>query len=455
MAFQVALTAILARLLVPEDFGLIAVAAGITGIGSVVAELGLTIVTIQRQDIDDELSSGFFYANVLAGIAMALAIAASAPLVAAVFGEPRLEGVTQLLAGTIPLLAASRQPFALLQRAMRWRAVQAVSSIPQLLAGLVAAGVAFAGLGATALIVLAWTSALLTFAFSWRLARWRPGRVGGWNRLRRPLRDGLNLSAFSLADSLAGQADDLLLGWRWGTPALGFYSRAQMLIMLPSQLMLAPISSALIPALSRLQGDPEALARLYRRGLMPVMVVAGISSALFTALAQPIVDVFLGPGWRAAVPILQILGLSVLPLAAMKSTSWLYIASGQTGPLSRWTLFTVPVWVAGFAIAVPFGPTAVAVAFAGIATLLAPANLYHASRRMPKMLPTLGPAWLVSGSLALVCGFVGQALYERFATGAPLVDVCLFGVAITVGFLVSAGSLCSVHYRMYESHASD
>jgi PST family polysaccharide transporter len=452
-AFQLGLTALLARLLVPEDFGLVAIAAGLAGIGSVVAELGLSLVTIQRRHIDHALSSGFFYANLLAGIVAALAVAAAAPLVAAIFGEPRLAWVTLLLAGTIPLLAASRQPLALLQRAMRWRAVQVVGSVPPLVAGLVAAGLALAGFGVTALLALAWTSAVLTLALSWRLARWRPGGVGDWRRLRGPLREGLVLSAYGLADAIAGQADDQLLGWCWGPAVLGLYGRAQALIMLPTQLMLAPLSSALIPALSRLQDEPRALARLYRRAVLPVMLASGLSSALFVGLAGPVVEVVLGPQWNAAVPMLEILGFAVLPLAASRTAAWLWIARGQSGQLARWTLFTLPLWLAGFALAVPSGPVAMAAAFAAAATILASGGLFQATRGMPGLFASLGPAWLTSVALALASGIGGRALLGVLATGNPLVDLCLFGGAISMVFLASAGAVGAACRRRRTEHA--
>lgn len=441
---QIGFTAILARLLVPEDFGLIAIAAGIVGIGSVIAELGLTMVTIQRREIDDELSSGFFYANLLAGVAVALAIAGSAPIVAGIFGEPRLQGVMQVLAGTIPLVAACRQPFALLQRAMRWHAVQTINSVPPLLSGIVAVGLASVGFDASALVAQAWVSALLTFALCWHFVRWRPGPVSDWRALLRPLRDGLSLSAFSLANCVTGQADDLLLGWRWGTAALGLYGRAQMLIMLPAQMVVTPVSSALIPALSRLQDDHDRFARLYLRGLTSAMIVAGASSALFIALAQPIVSVVLGPQWNAAVPILRILGFSILPLAAMNAAGWLYIANGQAGRLSRWALCTLPVWICGFVIALPFGPTAIAIAYGVVAALLAPANLYHASRAAPVAHFPLACASLAPTAVSLACGLFGHVAYVRFTTGMALVDLCLFGGAIAICFLAAVGGLWSL-----------
>lgn len=438
---QVGLTAILARLLLPRDFGLIAIAAGIIGIGSVIAELGLTMVTIQRRDIDDEISSGFFYVNVLTGLVMALAIAGLAPVLSIIFGQPRLTGVTQALAGTIPVFAASRQPFAILQREMRWPAVQAVSSLPPLISGFVAAGLAATGFGASSLIAQAWASAFLTLFLCWRLTRWWPGQVRQWRRFGRPLREGLSLSVFSLASAITGQADDLLLGWRWGTSTLGFYGRAQALIMLPSQLLIAPISSALLPALSRLQDNPAQFARLYLRGLSSVMIVAGISSALIVALARPLIGIVLGSQWQAAASILQILGFSILPLTAANAAAWLYIASGHARRLSRWALVTVPIWLCGFALALPFGAKGVAVAFVAVAALLAPVNFYHATRGTSVKPRSIARACFGPLLISLTCGTFGHVGYVQYATGAAVTDLSVFGIAIAAGSVAGLGGL--------------
>jgi len=438
---QIGITAILARLLLPRDFGLIAIAAGIIGIGSVVAELGLTMVTIQRRDIDDEMASGFFYANVLAGIVIALVLAGLAPVLSFVFNQPRLTGVTQALAGTIPVVAASRQPFAILQREMRWPAVQAVNSLPPLVSGFVAVGMATLGFGATSLIAQAWASAFLALLLCWRLTRWRPGPAGQWRSFGKPLREGLSLSVFSLASAISSQADDMLLGWRWGTAALGFYGRAQVLIMLPSQMVIAPVSSALLPALSRLQDDPARFARLYLRSLASVMTIAGISSALMVALARPLVGIVLGAQWHAAASILQILGLSILPLTAANAAAWLYIASGHARRLSRWALVTLPVWLCGFALALPFGARGVAAAFVAVAALLAPANLYLATRDTAVKPLSIARTSLGPALISLACGVFGHAGYVRYATGSAITDLSLFGIAIAAVFVVGLGGL--------------
>ncbi|HEX9769861.1 MAG TPA: lipopolysaccharide biosynthesis protein, partial [Kiloniellales bacterium] len=304
LVLRLAAAVVMARLLAPEDFGLVAMATTVTAFVGIFTDLGLSAATVQRKEIDHDTVSALFYVNLATGALLMLATIAAAPIAAWGFGDERVSSVVIALAATIPLVAASAQHNALLQRGMRWMTIQWTGIAAQ--AAGAAVGILLAwrtDAGYWALVAQAWAAALAGLVLVWIACPWRPGRVANWAGARSALSFGLNLTGFNLLNYFHRQFDNVLVGWRWGATDLGYYTRAYMLFMLPLTGIVWPVAAAVIPAMSRLQHEPERWRRLYLTSIAGLMVITAPLSGLLVLFAEPLVLTLFGAQWAPSAPI--------------------------------------------------------------------------------------------------------------------------------------------------------
>lgn len=365
IGLQLVNAAVMARLLQPSDFGLIAMAIVVTGFVALFQDLGLSTATIQKKSIDQDLISGLFLINLGMGLGIMITCWAVAPWAASLYDDPRVEPLVVALSATIPLSALGAQHRALLQRRMMWWRLRTLQLLPQFVGVITGILVAIlSDLGYWALVVTQWTNALVGAALAWLLSSWRPSRVENWSGVRSAVGFGVNLTVFQFANWFNRNLDNALIGWRWGPDELGHYTRAYMLLMLPLTLISGPVTAAVLPALSRLQDQQER----WRDRLLEAMGAAFfLSSGLISvviAAAEPLVFAMYGQGWETAVSIFQILLLAMYGQMIANLNGWIYISSGNTRSMALFNmLFRLPVSLVCYSIGVTYGATGVAMGF--------------------------------------------------------------------------------------------
>lgn len=438
---QLATTIVLARLLVPADFGLVALAGAISAFLTLFADLGLSAATVQRKVLTQSLVSALFYVNLLAGLATMAVLMLIAPLAAIVFSDDRLLTIILVTSLTSPVLAASRQHAALLQRQMRWRAIQAIAVGPQLAASAAAVALAlFAGWGYWALVAQSLLAAILTTLWSWRACSWRPGKVHDWQEAKEPLAFGFHLSVFGLVNAVHRQSDDMLIGWRWGAGELGQYSRAYALLKAPLQLINGPVGSAVMPMLSRLQDDPGRWRNTYLDALAFVALISSLAGAGLFACSEPLVALLYGPGWGSAGEILGYLALPMIFAGASNTSGWIFTSLGRSREMSRWAIFSTPVFLAGFLAGLPFGAKGVAIGYAVTSGLLTVPCLAYAARVGPIGTGAILRVAIPIIAIGLASGYGGKltAGYFPGQPGALQIFVTSACVAAIFGALLLA-----------------
>src|SRR5580692_7807293 len=353
-------TVVLARLLTPADFGLVAMVTAITGLGQAFADLGLSEATIQCQEISHNQVSTLFWINVAIGLTLTSITAALAPVLAWFYHEPRLKDISFLVSLTFLIGGLRVQHDALLRRQMRFRSLAIRDVASYVLAVPVAIVMAWRGAGYWAIVALPLTLNLTQMSLSWLMVRWIPGLPRRDAKVRSLIAFGGNVAASYLIFNVNSNADNVLIGWYWGAGPLGLYSRAYNLLMLPVRQLGGPARSVAIPAFSRVQDDPERLARYYLRTVNVIMwIVAPIFGFLFVA-AAPIILLALGSRWRGAAPVFQILAIFALGQLLLESTLWLFVSRGQSKQLLKLLLVISPIIIASYAIGLPFGTKGVA-----------------------------------------------------------------------------------------------
>jgi O-antigen/teichoic acid export membrane protein len=354
---------VLARLLTPADFGLVAMVTAISDLATPFADLGLSQATIQRKEITHEQVSALFWVNVAIGLVLTSIVAALGPVLARFYGEPRLKDIAALVSLTFLIAGLRAQPEALLKRQMKFTAL-AVRNIASLGLGVVfAIALAWRGAGYWAIVAVPVTAQFMQMVLSWFMVKWRPGLPRRCKEVGPMVVFGGRIAASYLLFGLHRNADNVLIGWYWGAGPLGFYSRAYSLLMLPLRQLNAPVAGVAIPAFSRIQSDPERFARYYLRA---IGLIFWIGAPLFGFLfvgAQPVIILALGERWRASAPVFQILGISALGQLLLQSMVWLCISRGESKRLLKLLLVISPILICSFVIGLPYGIRAVALSY--------------------------------------------------------------------------------------------
>ncbi|MFC5381887.1 lipopolysaccharide biosynthesis protein [Aquipuribacter nitratireducens] len=438
-AVRLASIPVLARILSPDDYGLVAIVTAITGLVTVVGTLGISEAVIQRPRIDHAQSSTLFWLNVALGTVLMLLAMASAPLVALAFGREELLGITLATATSFALAGLGVQHHALLMRRLQYRQVairQGVSVVFGILASVAAA---LLGAGYWALVIQVIVQTGLGVALAWAAVPWRPGPPRRRSGIGGMLHFGGGVSSFHLVNYVGKNADAVVIGAFLGAPPVGLYSRAYNLLHAPLEQVLQPVANVMRPTLGALWGDDERYRRYY------LTVVAGLSYVcmplvlVLVVLADDVVAIMLGPQWTEAVPVFRWLSIAGLAGVVGYTNGWLYATSGRAWQWARWALVSRPIGIAGFFVGTPWGIEGVAAVTAVIGVALAPVGLYLAGRGTPvSLVDVIGSVvrpFLVAAAMAGAA--LGSALLLD-EQGAVVTVLVAGSVAAAVGVLLAA-----------------
>jgi polysaccharide transporter, PST family len=450
LVLQLLGTAIMSRLLAPADFGLIAMAATVTGFVALFTDMGLSVATIQKTEVSQPLVSTLFFVNIAVGLILMIAAALAAPLAALLYNDPRVTLIVIGMALSIPLAAAVAQHDALLARAMRWMPLQLIALVSQAVGLVVGVLLAWkADVGVWALVAQMITASIVTLILTWIVCDWRPSRVDNWRDARAELGFGANVTGFSLLNFFHRQFDNILIGWRWGAVELGFYARAYNLLTLPIGLINGSLSSSAIPILAKCKDDPERWNAAYLRlATVTAFLGCGLCAILF-AIAEPLVNIILGPGWGEVSVIFRALAMSSIFATASNSCGWVFISLGRTRQYFYWSLFASPIFVLSFVIGLPWKAEGVAISYAACMAILAPIYFAYAARQTTLTFATLS-RWIVPVLVvaALAIG-AGEAVNSFTRNANDFVRVIIG--ALTAGSVYALlGGACLYglsHYR--------
>lgn len=357
-------TMVLARLLTPRDFGLVAMVWTVMGFLRIFKDAGLSTATVQRDGITHTQVSNLFWVNVVVSGFVSLLVAASAPLIAWFYREPRLVGITLWLSFTFLLAGLAVQHMALLNRQMRFKVIAGIQ-VGSVLAGILAGiGTAWMKCGYWSLVWMNLVTGIVALLATWFASSWRPQFFKPHSGTRSLLHFGANLTAGAFIYSLARGLDGLLIGRFCGAVPLGLYSRASAMLSRPMDQFISPIGAVFVPAFSRLQTQPARYRQNFMR-LYESMALAGFFfTAMFFALAHPLTLVVLGDKWEKAALIFAALSFAALQAPLGSCASWLLTSQGRGKDSFAISLVISVIVAISFIAGLPFGPAGVAIAYA-------------------------------------------------------------------------------------------
>jgi len=431
-------TVVLARLLLPADFGLVAMVTAITGLGQAFSDLGLSEATIQRQEISHHQVSTLFWINVAIGMTLMLVTVALGPALAWFYRESRLKDITFLVSLTFLIGGLRVQHDALLRRQMRYVSLAIRDVAAYALAVPVAIFMAWRGAGYWAIVALPLILNFTGMALSWVMVRWIPGLPRRDAKVGSLIVFGGNVAASYVIMAVNRSADAVLTGWYWGAGPLGLYSKAYNLLMLPVRQLGTPARSVAVPAFSRLQTDPERFARYYLRCVNLIMwITAPVFGFLFVA-AGPVIILVLGSKWREAAPVFQILVISALGQLLLESTVWLFVGRGQSQRLLKLLVIISPIIIVSFLIGLPFGIKGVALSGSLVLLAILPWILQFAYRGTDLTLPRLGRAIMYPVSLGIAGVFLAELALHLIAPQGVVLQLLVAAMGFAAASSLSA-----------------
>lgn len=370
-AIRIGSLMILARMLGPEDYGLVGMVTAFTGVLGLFRDFGLSSAAVQRSEVTEEQISTLFWINVFVGVVLTLLTVAMSPAIAAFYHQPRLLGVTAVIGLGFFFNALGIQHSVLLQRQMRFTTLAAISTASLVVGTVLAIAGAKAGWRYWALVAMTLTSPLVATIGFWIAAKWIPGMPRRQTGIRSMMRFGGTLTLNSLMAYLAYNAEKVLIGRFWGADAIGIYGRAYQVINIPTDNLNSAVGEVAFSALSRLQDDLSRFKNYFLKGYSLVLGLTLPITLACALFANDIIFVLLGPKWMEAAPIFRLLAPTILIFAIINPLTWLLFSLGLVGRSFKMSLIFSPLIIAGCAAGLPYGPKGVAFAYSTVMAVCA------------------------------------------------------------------------------------
>lgn len=351
---------ILARLLAPQDFGLIAILLIFTGIGALLVDSGFSTALIQRQVTTADDETTVFAFSVGVGVIAAIALVFAAPLIAGFFEQPRLMDLTRVIALVLPLGALSGVPDALLTMRLNFRARAGAEVIASVCSGTLAIVLAWRGFGVWSLVWQSVVAIAIRGLMLWLFSGWRPRGHFRSAAFRSLFGFGGYMLLTGLLNAIAVRSQSLLIGKLFNARELGYYTLAQNTQQAPALLVGNLLNRVGLPVFSTIAHDPAQLRDALRASLRIAMFLFVPCMVGIALVAKPLIALLYGARWTAAAPLLAILVLSaalwpihVLNLAAIG-------AQGRSNLLLRVEVTKQLIGIVLIVACSPWGPIGIA-----------------------------------------------------------------------------------------------
>jgi PST family polysaccharide transporter len=377
LVVQVVATVVLARILTPTDFGVVAMATTFSLLLVNFGFNGFTEAIVQRDQVHQDLASTIFWINTGFGTILTIAFAAAGSLLARFYHDPAVRPVAAGISLTIFVTSISTVHMALLKRAMRFSWLSLNDIVARFFSVGLSVVLALTGWGYWALVVGAIAQPVSAGIGAWILCGWLPGfpkRTAGVGPM---LRFALNTYGNFGVNYISRNTDNLLVGWRFDAQSLGFYKKAYDLFALSVTQFVSSIAVVVVAGLSRVNKDP-ALYRRYLLDAIGIMTFVGMGlGSVLTVTGKDLIFALLGPKWSVAGQIFVFFGPGVGVMVIYATHAWIHLSIGRPDRWLRWAIVEFFATCAMFLLGLRWGPIGVASAWSvSLWVLLIPAIWY-------------------------------------------------------------------------------
>lgn len=363
------ITAILARLLSPEDFGLIALVSIAVNVVSIFGDAGIGSALVQRAEVsDDHLTTAFWLSNIFSIALAFLGVVLAYPF-ALFFKEPRIVPLLMVMMLVLPLNALGMVSDVILQRRLEFRRMATIEWMSSLIAGFLGVALALGGAGVWALIAQTIAVSIVSTCSKLYATQWAPSFTFSIEHARNLLSFSVSVIGCAVINFVGSNVDNMIIGGALGVKALGYYTIAYSLVLMPGASIGGMISRVMFPALASLQND---MARLRYGYLRMLRLVASATFPLIFglgAVAPLFVKTIYGEQWNQVIPLLQVLVVIGI-FQAINTCGVVFYAVGRPNVMLLYALLSTSIMAVGFAIGVRWGTIGVAWAYVAVSPLI-------------------------------------------------------------------------------------
>lgn len=330
---SILITAVLARLLTPAEYGTVAIVMVFTTFFTYLADFGIGPAIIQNKELEKEDIESIFSVSILVALGLSSLLFLSSGLIADFYSAPELKGITRLLSVSVLLFTLNVVPGALNKKELRFRQVGVISVTVHIISGILAVVLALLGFSYYALIFRSLITGLLLFAGSYYLNPVKVKLRIRWLSILKIWRFSTFQFLFNFINYFARNTDNLLIGKFFGSAMLGFYDKAFNLMLMPVQNLTHVITPVLHPVLSEFQHNKDRIHHSYLK-LVRILATIGFPLSVFCFFAaKEIIYLFYGSQWTQSVPVFQLLALIIGLEIILSSTGAIFQSANRADML--------------------------------------------------------------------------------------------------------------------------
>ena len=428
---NMAATIFMARLLTPEDYGIIAMVTSITGFVLLFKDIGLTQAIIQKEYVTQDEVSQIFWLNVLIGLLLGVIILLMGPALSHFYKEPRLTNITRVFASVGILGGLAAQHTALLNRQMQFKKLALITVLSSSISLATGILLAYNDWGYLSIAYMTLTQAIVQTLLYWILCNWRPNAFKLTKQIKHYINFGAGITGFNTINYFSRNLDNILIGKLIGASALGLYSRAYQLLMLPISQIRDPLNAVGIPALSTLNEQPEKYRTYYKEFLFLFAFFSMPAVVLLFICAEPLILLILGSKWISAAPIFRLLAVTALIQPIASTRGMILISTGQSKRYFKWGIWNAVAVIFAFVAGIQWGVTGVAVGYALANYVILVPSLQFCFKNTPvsvsDFFKTIAPVTVFSVTSGFATWILFKELQEQHALTQILLGSILFG----------------------------
>ena len=411
LSIQLLVTAVLAHLIAPAEFGLFAMVVVFSNLAMILRDLGLGAAIVQKKETDDEMLSSAFWMNVLFGAVLAVLGLAMAGPIAGFYGEARLLRVICVLSPMYFIWSFGIVQTALLIKKLDFRRLAFIEISSVLISGAAAVTLAFLGFGVWSLVWQAIVAAIINTAFVWLFFEWKPKPVFKPAAVKGLFGFGMPLVGFNLVNYFSRNFDNMIIGKFLGAGPLGFYDLAYKILLFPVQNIAQVIGRVMFPSMSLVNHDMKKVRLGYFTAVRAIALVTFPLLIWIFIMAHEIIYCFFGRVWADSVPVLRVLSLVGILQSVATINGTVYQSLARTGLQFKIGMIFSSVLCVSFVIGLRCGIVGVAACYAA-ATLI----ITYPGMRIPLTLMGAGFSRLIEGLRPIAAStavMAGTVLFTR------------------------------------------
>ncbi len=440
----------LARLLTPDDFGLIAMVLAFTGVAHLLVDVGLGAALIQKKDVSEKHFTSVFWINFFLGCLLALLLFFLSPLIAGYYNRPDVEGVAKVLSIIFVIGSLALVPRNRLVKELLYKYIALSDFISMMVSGGVAVVLAVNGFGYWSLVFQQLLQQIISTLMIWKYGRWRPK---GWI-CKDAVKELWGFSSYVFSTRLlfyfSGKLDVFLLGRYMGGQVLGLYDKGQSIMLFPLQNVSHMVGSIMFPALSKIQTDMERVRYVYLRSTRAVAFVTFPMMVGVFVVSKSFVLGVLGPQWEELIPLIKIFSVAGVAMSIVTLVGSIYLSQGAAKLQFRVSLIYKPITIAAIVGGLSWGVIGVATGFAiskiinGVIALIVAGRLINL--RLFAMVRILIPIILVSVTMGVLVWSIRQLLDIKN-------EIFIFLIQLVSGVFIYWGLVAGLRLKAYQDIA--